>query len=154
MAHLDPKPVISMSEARRLMSKDNPTPQPESSELAMKLFCAASSYSKPRLHEPYDGWARGGAFMVDGLGLAALSAERDALKAIVERLPETEDKKRVWPGMKLWHVHSEDGFAGPNSIVVVGYHDGWWYLANGGQTNFDMYSTEAAALAAQEAKAK
>lgn len=69
-----------------------------------------------------------------------------------KRLPKTADGKRAVLPCDLWHVFSEDGFVGPNSMFVIGYHDGMWYTPHG-RTTFKMYSTREAAEAARDTNA-
>lgn len=77
-------------------------------------------------------------------------AEIIALIEAAKRRPMTADKVRVTLPCDLWHTYSDDGFAGPNSMFIVGFHDGYWYTTTG-RTTFPMYSNREAAEAARKA---
>lgn len=71
---------------------------------------------------------------------------------ILSQLRKTKDGVMAYPGMRLWHEHSDDGCMGPNCVIIVGWDKDRWYLEDGGSCNYDMYSTYEAAEQAMKEK--
>ena len=87
---------------------------------------------------------RDAAVRIDEVGLAALIADRDALAAIVERLPEFKDGVKITPEAHYWFEYDDGSGIGEGIVSNMQSEE----LVD----DFSAcYSTKAAAIAAREA---